>query len=62
MNKPDLILDVISKEEEQELLSELNKEDTHIVSNKYDRSGLIRLRPEQREEILENGLQEKHNF
>jgi alkylated DNA repair dioxygenase AlkB len=42
MNKPDLILDVISKEEEQELLSELNKEDTHIVSNKYDRSGLIR--------------------
>ena len=42
MNKPDLILDVISKEEEQELLSKLNKEDTDIVSNKYDRSGLIR--------------------
>jgi alkylated DNA repair dioxygenase AlkB len=42
MNKPDLILDVISKEEEQELLSELNKENIDIVSNKYDRSGLIR--------------------
>lgn len=42
MNKPELILEVISETEEKELLTKLNQETIDLNTNRYERSGILR--------------------